>query len=261
MINKTSLPILKILMICLTLWSCSVSQHKLPMNSIDLPVILPEGMSRHTISIDITHNEHYENRVFNALIPSYGLTKNLETNWRGLTWLMGENDYYELGKISQDRTYNLLEFHLGSITNTETKESTVIPYFGYKNVFMIGEDIRNTASLAYRYFEDGKSSFLSLKEAIGYRLNDRSSANFGFGLSVGKFEFSTTYEKYLKNNEFSGLTNIWASTSIDLFFFNRFSGYISLSTERILRGKRMDNNISWDHFFETDLTGGIKFWW
>ena len=66
--------------------SCTISNHQLPNHLMDHPVILPEGMSRHSFSYSPTiHDSDSDGIIASSiaagLIPSFGLAKNWEMPW------------------------------------------------------------------------------------------------------------------------------------------------------------------------------------
>ena len=265
---KKSTSILPLLAIIFQL-SCTMTKYELPSNKIDHPVILPDGMSRHDFNYnasagDNDDSERIQDSVLSGVIPAYGLSQSWEMPFVLLPYfrvLLGENDYYTKGRLSQDRAYHVVSFGITSfgIRDRGDDEESFADYGGgYEYYGFLTEDLRLDISLDGLGRSNNDLLLVGFHPKLRYRLAESDMATLGFMLSGGRIR---DWFRDLYFDEYTGIRNANLYLSVDRFFAQNLSVGLAAGGRSYLTNEQSLNQVSWNYETSAYLNLTASLYW
>ena len=243
--------------------SCTSTQHQLPNNPIDHPVILPDGMARH--NFELPRNGNFSDQLLLFAVPSYGLSKSWEMPLVVFPYfrtLLGENNYYENGSISKDRRYHVIGFGVTKY-GFQTVDEKAFYDLGveYEVHEFLSENVRTMYGASIHNRSNGDVRGFGLELEIGYRLttNWQLSASINSKFERQRHWLNRNIDEYeVRNSPFS--ENL-ANLSVERTWQSGWGLGCGANLRSYIEGVTRGKEVQWDRINDESADFRVSFYW
>ncbi len=224
----------KFIKTCIAFWvaflfvQCANAPKQLPQNPIDDPVIIPKKMNVHRFKMnrDLIENSDafWGYVILPGVIPGRGIGKNVDMPYLLTPYfriLLNKNDFYETGKITPKKFYNVVSTGAFPIGYSDRMGLNVISVFGWEVSYRSEEWYRLDFPFLMAY---GRDNFLENLEAafhpqFSLKLNQNSMLVLG-----PKIYAESSWEKpeILRFNSYEEIQKLEFRQLANIGYRNRF---------------------------------------